>query len=321
MISIIGGSGFIGSRFTELLDEEKLMFTNFDINEPERFRDQYLQSDIRFIHQVEEVLKSSNQIVNLAAEHQDNVRPIDLYYSVNVEGARQVTTLAEKVGIKKIIFTSSAAVYGLHDSVVTEESHFKPFNHYGKSKLQAEQIYIDWQKRTGGCLVIIRPTVVFGEGNRGNVYNLLRLLNDGNFKMVGDGKNKKSMAYVGNIAAFIKYCSEEINQGLHIFNYSDGPDLSMNELVQMVSQQINKKPPGVQIPYVAGLMAGYMMDFMSSISGRQFPISAVRIKKFCANTQFSSELADATGFKREFTLTEGLERTLQYEFGQMTLAT
>ena len=51
---------------------------------------------------------------------------------------------------------------------------------------------------------ILRPTVIFGERNRGNVYNLLRQISSGKFLMVGKGENKKSMAYVGNIVAFIK---------------------------------------------------------------------------------------------------------------------
>ena len=319
MISVVGGSGFIGSRLLTIL-KAKVAF-NFDINPPLNDNAPYFKGDVRDLISVDDDFKQVDQLINLAAEHQDNVSPIDLYYSVNVEGAKQVTTLAESVGINKIIFTSSAAVYGLHEELVTEETTFQPFNHYGKSKLQAEKIYIDWQKRTGGCLIILRPTVVFGEGNRGNVYNLLRLLNEGSFKMVGNGSNKKSMAYVGNIAAFIKYCSEEIHEGLHIYNYSDGPDLSMNQLVSIVSDEIGKDASGIRIPYIAGLLAGYGMDLVSKISGRTFPISAVRIKKFCANTQFSSEKIDKeTDFKRDFTLIEGLERTIEYEFKQLSIA-
>ena len=76
-------------------------------------------------------------------------------------------------------------------------------------------------------LVIVRPTVVFGEGNRGNVYNLLRQIASRRFLMFGDGRNKKSMAYVENVAAFIEY-SLSFKKGVHIYNYIDKPDFDMN---------------------------------------------------------------------------------------------
>ena len=77
-------------------------------------------------------------------------------------------------------------------------------------------------------LVIIRPTAVFGEENRGNVYNLLKQINSKNFIMIGNGKNKKSIAYVRNVADFIIF-STKLNSGIHIYNYIDKPDLTMNE--------------------------------------------------------------------------------------------
>lgn len=77
-------------------------------------------------------------------------------------------------------------------------------------------------------LTIIRPTVIFGERNRGNVYNLLKQIASGKFLMVGKGTNYKSMAYVGNIAAFIKYHLENTKPGYQVFNYIDKPDVNMN---------------------------------------------------------------------------------------------
>jgi uncharacterized protein YybS (DUF2232 family) len=71
-----------------------------------------------------------------------------------------------------------------------------------------ENILKNWQEqgKEERTLVIIRPTVVFGEKNRGNIYNLMRQISTGKFVMIGNGENKKSIAYVGNLAAFIKYC-------------------------------------------------------------------------------------------------------------------
>lgn len=83
---------------------------------------------------------------------------------------------------------------------------------------------------------IIRPTVIFGERNRGNVYNLLKQISSGKFLMVGKGENKKSMAYVGNIVAFVKFMIDNVTTGYNVFNYIDKPDNNMNQLVAHVSK-------------------------------------------------------------------------------------
>jgi nucleoside-diphosphate-sugar epimerase len=96
----------------------------------------------------------------------------------------------------------------------------------------AEDVYRQWREKDpeNRSLIIVRPTVVFGEGNRGNVYNLLNQINSGAFAMIGNGKNKKSMAYVENLAAFLVKCIES-DEKYAVYNYVDTPDFTMNELV------------------------------------------------------------------------------------------
>ena len=81
----------------------------------------------------------------------------------------------DKFGVNDLIFTSSVAVFGLNKNNPDENFPVDPFNHYGKSKLKAENIIRDWynKKPTKRSVTIIRPTVIFGERNRGNVFNLL----------------------------------------------------------------------------------------------------------------------------------------------------
>jgi nucleoside-diphosphate-sugar epimerase len=80
-------------------------------------------------------------------------------------------------------------------------------------------VYKAWQEKDpeNRKLVIVRLTVVFGEQNRGNVYNLFRQIASGKFMMIGDGTNRKSMAYVENVAAFLEY-SLGFENGVHIYN-------------------------------------------------------------------------------------------------------
>ena len=103
-------------------------------------------------------------------------------------------------------------------------------------------------------LVIIRPTVVFGKGNRGNVYNLFKQISNKRFIMIGNGENIKSIAYVENLASFIS-ATLLLKNGIHIFNYADKPDLSMNELVKITRKTLGiKTKVKFKLPYFVGIV-------------------------------------------------------------------
>lgn len=314
---MIGASGFVGTRLIDLLkqDAEKYSLKNVDLLPSHFFNDITVIGDVRDQEQMDEKLKESDIVVLLAAQHRDDVSPTSLYYDTNVGGMKVTLKAMEKNGIKRIVFFSSVAVYGLNKKNPNEEHPAAPFNHYGKSKWQAEEVLQEWYKsHTDWNINIIRPTVIFGERNRGNVYNLLKQISSGRFLMVGKGENVKSMAYVGNIVAFVKFMIDNCITGYNVFNYIDKPDTNMNDLVALVEKVLNKNIPSTHFPYWMGMMGGYCFDILAKITGRKFTVSSVRVKKFCAVTQFDSTKALTSGFVPPFTLQEGLARTLEFEF-------
>ena len=314
-VLMIGASGFVGTR---LIDNTKNDFKlkNFDKRQSPFFPEITTLGDVRNQTELDQALSGQEAVVLLAAEHRDDVSPTSLYYDVNVQGTKNVLETMNKNGVKSIIFTSSVAVYGLNKDNPTEQHPTDPFNHYGKSKWQAEEVLRAWYNKDpeNRSLTIIRPTVIFGERNRGNVYNLLKQIASGKFVMVGKGINYKSMAYVGNIVAFIKYQLQNIKPGYQVYNYIDKPDMNMNELVTQVEKSLSKRIPATHFPYWLGMLGGIGFDILSKLTGKKFAVSAVRVKKFCATTQFDATKAHANGFKAPFSLAEGLHNTLQYEF-------
>ena len=315
MIFIIGGSGFIGTMLSKEFTKEGTIFRNIDKQISSAFKELTDIGDIRKSEQLEQYLnrRSENDwVILLAAEHRDDVAPTSLYYDVNVAGTENVIKVMEEKGINKILFTSSVAIYGLNKKNPTEQHPADPFNHYGKSKWEAEEVLRQWQQKDAEnrTLIILRPTVVFGPGNKGNVYNLLKQIASGKFLMIGKGENKKSMAYVENITGFIRYSINKDIRGYQVFNYVDKPDLSMNELVKVAEESLKKKLPSVRIPYWMGYMFGIGFDILAKVSGKKLPISAVRVKKFCATTQFANKALIESGYVPSLTLEQGLANTL-----------
>lgn len=188
-VVILGGSGFIGSRLANHLTQGHIPFRIGDLRGSESFPQLWTECDVRRQESLADLVQGAGAIVNLAAVHSDDVRPLSLYHETNVDGAAQVCNSARQAGIQKIVFTSSVAVYGFQPVSVDESGPFTPFNEYGKTKLEAEGVYRAWaDEDPSRTLVIVRPTVIFGEGNRGNVYNLLHQIAKGRFFMVGPGR-------------------------------------------------------------------------------------------------------------------------------------
>ncbi len=313
---VIGGSGFIGTCLVRRLHGNELLDIKiFDKTPSKAFPDLVTLGDVRSLEQLRASIPEKSVIVNLAAEHRDDVHPLSLYDEVNVGGAKNICSVARVRNARTIIFTSTVAVYGFAEIDTDESGRIAPFNDYGRTKYEAEQVFKDWQSEDPNTrtLVIIRPTVVFGERNRGNVYNLLRQISSGKFIMVGSGENRKSLAYVENVAAFIEY-SMSFKPGVHTFNFIDKPDFTMNQLVVSVKRTLGlSERLGFRLPFLLGYAIGKGFDFVAAISGKRFAISSIRVKKFCANSVYNTAIG-STGFLSPVPLSQALEQTIRHEF-------
>lgn len=309
-VLVVGGSGFIGTHLTTRLLALGHRVAIFD-KAPSAAHPQLVTiGDVRDARALVAAAAGHDCIISLAAEHRDDVRPAARYFEVNVGGARNLINAAAESGVARLIFLSTVAVYGLDQPCADESAPIKPFNDYACSKAEAEKVYSRWAAaEPARSLLILRPVVVFGEGNRGNVYNLIQQIHRGRFVMIGAGRNRKSMAYVGNLVEFISQ-RLDATPGCELFNYSDPPDQTMRDFVALICT-LQKLPVSARsIPYSLGLAAGYAGDVLALLLRRPLAISSVRVRKFCTNTRVSSARLDATGFARPFTLDQGLARMI-----------
>lgn len=312
-ITVVGGSGFVGTNLCQTLADRQIPFEIIDVKLSQRFPEKCKIADVRDLQSLREAI-TGDVVVNLAAVHRDDIRDKAEYVSTNVDGAENVAKVCSEKDIRKIVFTSSVAVYGFADLGTDEAGTINPFNEYGETKYQAEEKLRAWSASADNQLIIVRSTVIFGEGNRGNVYNLFKQIQSGNFVMVGAGTNRKSMAYIGNVVAFLDKCIRT-ERKYAVFNYVDTPDLDINTLVRQVRKTLKGKDGvGVRLPYWIGLILGYAADGFTRLTGKKLPLSSIRVKKFCSSTAFSSAKDELDGFTPPFTLQEGIDRTLESEF-------
>lgn len=207
---VFGGSGFIGTHLTRRLVGQGDRVISIDIRPPRQAIGgvDHVSADVRNLSGLE-IAGKIDRFYNLAAVHTTPGHPNHEYYSTNIEGALQVTRLAERLDVDEIVFTSSISVYGPSEEIKTEDSAPAPTSAYGHSKLIAEHVHEDWLRRKQGRhLTVVRPAVVFGPGEGGNFARLAKLLRKGIFVYPGRKDTVKACIYVEDLLDALEFARQ-----------------------------------------------------------------------------------------------------------------
>ena len=215
---IFGGSGFIGTHLIHLLKSECVKsgdkIYDLDIVMPseegvvpgiveKNDGVEYIRLDVRKPIEFDFEPTKDDVIFNLAAVHRTPGHPDHAYFETNIYGAENVTAFAEKHGIRKILFTSSIAPYGAAEELKTEDTLPTPNTPYGISKLVAEKIHQIWQaKNSSRELTIVRPGIVYGKGEHGNMTRLYNGQKKRYFFYAGRKDTVKACIYVKELVRF-----------------------------------------------------------------------------------------------------------------------
>jgi GlcNAc-P-P-Und epimerase len=313
-ILITGGSGFIGTHLISM--NAGINFINVDIRRPETEQANCISflADVRNEDQLRPIFEQYHFscIFHLAAAHKDFGVEQDEYFGVNEGGTALICKLATAYHVPKIVFYSSVAVYGERDEPTNDYSSPKPSNDYGASKLAAEQVLNEWFTQDETKLVVIlRPALVFGEGNVANMFRLIDNINRGWYFNVGEGKNIKSIAYVKNLAEATMYLFQHLQQGIHVYNYADEPHLRTADIGLTIAAALGRPKPK-SVPISLLLLFAKPFDVLIKLTGRDFPISSLRVKKYGSQTYHKAQQIFAKGFKPRFTTEEGLRRMVAW---------
>jgi nucleoside-diphosphate-sugar epimerase len=196
-------------------------------------------------------LKDVETIVHCAGlAHQFKKTSREDFWRVNVSGTENICRLAERLNAGHFILISSVSVYGKHDTPIDETFECRPEGFYAESKLESELRAIDFCRDKNIRLTILRPATIIGEGDRGNTARLITLIDKGRFFWIGEGVNKKSLVYKGDVAKCVSKVLRKPENGQkspEIYNVA-AEALTMREVVESISLALKRKPTGLKIP-------------------------------------------------------------------------
>jgi nucleoside-diphosphate-sugar epimerase len=271
-ILITGKTGFVGQNLCAYLGHAKNA-TIGGLN----LRQAGWQNDIA---------ADTGVIVHLAGKAHDlkNASDPGVYYQVNYELTRQVYDAFLASNAKKFIFISSVkAAADSVDGVLTEDGRSSPKTDYGKSKLQAEQYIQSLPLPEGKSWYILRPCMIHGPGNKGNLNLLYSFVSKGLPYPLASFENKRSFLSVENLCFIIQELIERDDIPQAIYNAADDEALSTNEVVSLLSEAIGKSPRLLHIP--KGLIS-----FMAKIGDAlKLPLTTERLRKLTENYVVSNQ--------------------------------
>ena len=216
MIALVtGGSGYFGSRLVERLLARGYRCRVFDINDPgDRPADVgFERGDVRDLDAVRRATAGVDVVFNNVAQV-PVAKDRELFQSVNVRGTEHVLRAAREAGVRKVVHTSSSAVYGAPAALpVTEDTPLAPAEAYGKAKADAEQLCLRYARK-GLDVSIVRPRTILGHGRLGIFHLLFQWVSEGaNVPVLGRGDNRYQFVHADDLADACALAAEHPGPG------------------------------------------------------------------------------------------------------------
>lgn len=317
-VLVTGATGFVGRYLVNAL----LRQPSYRVIAATR-RSVALPTDIRVVGNIDgqtewcEALEGVDVVVHLAARahvlNEQDANPEAEFLKVNTEGTTNLVNQAIAAGVQHFIFISSiGAVTSFSEIPVTEESPCQPDTFYGKSKLATEKALANLASTSTMEWTILRPTLVYGAGNPGNMERLVKLVNLGIPLPLGSIQNRRSFLYVENLVDAIATCVGNKNAYSQTFHISDGQDLSTPELIRLIANSTHHSCHLLPVPLWLLKSFGLAGDFLEQITSRQLPFNSQTVRKLTGSLVVDNrKICNILVWKPPFTVEMGLRKTFQ----------
>jgi nucleoside-diphosphate-sugar epimerase len=308
-ILLTGSEGFVGGYLRKEL--ENIGHVIYCIDRVKVSRINYFCFDLsNDTSSLSKLLKdeSFDLLIHLAAAKGDYNLKYDDFYRDNVTVSEKLITLIKVLDIKSVIAYSTVSVYGHDNKIKSEEAELVPNNAYGATKLESENIFIRWFNLDPikNKLTILRPSVIYGENNYANMYNLLDQLNKKFPVSVGNGNYIKSMVAVENIVDITVFSINKL-KGLQIYNCTDKPYPKLKEVIKYLAEIKGFSKPKIVIPKWFAYFIGLLFECFSFLIKKDLGITRERIYKFTMPTDYRSEKLAEVGYIQKHSVKDRIQ--------------
>lgn len=323
-VLVTGASGFIGKHLCERLSRDGygvrvLVRPGSERFEPPHNGDTVI-ADIRDTSGMKAAASGCATVFHLAGRTHalaevegDEVA----YQSLNVEGTRNVLVGASGGGARRLVFLSSVKALGEGGPDELDERHSpRPATAYGRTKLMAEELVLDAGRRQGFHAVCLRFPLVYGPGNKGNLFRMISAIDRGRFPPLPETGNRRSMVHVSDVvdAAILAATHPAANGQCYIV--ADQRPYSTRELYEMICRGLGKPIPRWHVPLAALKALAGVGDVIGRLRGRRVGFDSDALEKVTGSAWYSSEkIARELGFRPRVTFEDALPELITWYRG------
>ncbi|QDZ39378.1 NAD-dependent epimerase/dehydratase family protein [Euhalothece natronophila Z-M001] len=308
-ILITGATGFIGSHLLPQLEQN-----NFSLKITTRQSSPQTSQHVTpiQINNIDETTDWSKAligvdcVIHLAARahilQDTSTDPETAFYQTNTAATANLVKPAIAQGVKHFIFMSSiGAMATTSEQILTETFPCQPDTPYGRSKLKAEQALKELCENSTMTWTILRPPLIYGPNNPGNMERLLKLVKTGLPLPLGGINNHRSLLYVGNLVNAITTCISHPKAKNQTFLISDGEDLSTPSLINQLGKAMGKSPMLIPI-------TPQFLTVIAKPLGKEDTIKRLAGSLTVDNNKIRTTL----DWNPPFSVTEGLQHTVDW---------
>lgn len=315
-ILITGSNGFVGSRLIQKFDNLGYDVIGIDYNFDTNYEvhEKTINADLALDNLIELLPKNIQVIIHCAAAKSDFGISNDQYYKDNVIATRKLMDFAIITKVPKVIYFSTVSVYG-HDNILKDEHQLLNSNTvYGDTKLEGENEAKRWVNANKKFkLIILRPSIIYGINNYTNMYNLMRSMQINRYFKIGRGNNIKSMVSINNLVEMTLFVFNlDFDSNLEVFNCTDKPYLSVNELMKIIAKEKNFYMPLIRIPIWLAYFIISPFELLSILTKKDYKYNWNRLSKFLKDTDYRSEKIHSFGYTQKFNTEDELKDMIKW---------
>ncbi len=305
---IFGGSGYIGTKLAEYVIEHNIFRTVYlaDIKESPLSGNEnviFNRIDVRNPIPTNIIKHPIDWIFNFAAIHREPGHESNEYFETNIMGAENVCAFAEKTGCKNIYFTASISTYGPTLKPTDEYTLTTPNTPYGISKLTAEYIHKVWnEKEIDRRLVIVRPGVIYGPGDPGNILRMIRAVLKGYFVLPVTPTIRKSYGYIYGLLESVVFMMTLSDKTI-TYNYVEKETETLGDMIKIMNKTLGANGKIIRFPFaLLKFAAAILHKIKPNLNG----IHPERVKKVARPTHIVPKVLQERGFQFNYDLEKSL---------------
>jgi nucleoside-diphosphate-sugar epimerase len=316
---VTGACGFVGSHMVDLLIEKGINVRATDLENADRsYLDmldvEFVPSDLTKKETLRQAFEGADYIFNTASIF-DFSAPWDLLYRVNVQGARNLCEVALETNPTIIVHWSSGSIYGAPRELPTKETHPpQPLNNYEKSKWMQEQVMLEYHKRYGLPVTVIRPAAIYGPRSKYGVMIPIFMMVKGMLRAIpGSGKTIGSFVHVRDVVGAALFLAERKEAIGEVYNIADDSHYTNEELLLYVAELLGVKMYKFHIPApLVELVAGWY-EWRAKMRGEKPLIVRDAVKYLFHNYWLDNSKIKKLGYKLLYPDTKvGLMETIKW---------